>query len=47
MREYDHVMYQDDTVEPYTTYYYRVRAVNAAGQKGPFSDEATVNIKDN
>jgi hypothetical protein len=42
LREFDHVMYQDDTVEPDTAYYYRVRAVDAAGQKGEFSDETAV-----
>jgi hypothetical protein len=41
-REFDHIMYQDDTVEPRITYYYRVCAIDAAGQKGPFSDEASV-----
>jgi hypothetical protein len=46
VREYDHAMYQDDAVEPYTVYYYRVRAVDAAGQKGPFSDEAAVKINE-
>jgi hypothetical protein len=45
-REYDHIMYQDDAVEPYTTYYYRVRAVDASGQKGPFSRAAAVNVED-
>jgi hypothetical protein len=42
LREYDHAMYQDNTVEAFSEYYYRVRAVDAAGQKGPFSDEAAV-----
>jgi hypothetical protein len=42
LREYDHIMYQDNTVEAFSEYYYRVCAVDAAGQKGPFSDEATV-----
>jgi hypothetical protein len=41
-RDFDHIMYQDDTVEPCATYYYRVRAVDAAGQKGEFSEEASV-----
>jgi hypothetical protein len=39
---YDHMMYQDNTVQPETLYYYRVRAVDTAGQTGPFSTEATV-----
>ena len=38
-------MYQDDAVEAFSEYYYRVRAVDAAGQKGPFSDEAAVTTK--
>jgi hypothetical protein len=44
VREYDHAMYQDDAVEPLTAYYYRVCAVDAAGQAGPFSDDAAVKI---
>ena len=35
-------MYADETVGPETTYYYKVCAVDAAGQKGAFSNEATV-----
>jgi hypothetical protein len=38
LNEYDHQMYFDTTVLPVTTYYYRVCAVDTAGQKGPFSD---------
>jgi hypothetical protein len=44
-REYDHIMYQDNAVEAFSEYFYRVRAVDAAGQKGPFSDEATLTTK--
>ena len=44
-RDYDHMMYQDDTVQPGTTYYYRVCAVDTAGQRGPFCAEATVCTK--
>jgi hypothetical protein len=40
--DYDHLMYEDETVRPQTTYYYRVRAADTAGQKGPFSTEASV-----
>jgi hypothetical protein len=40
--DYDHMMYEDSDVQPRTTYYYRVRAVDTAGQKGPFSAEASV-----
>jgi len=43
--DYDHMMFQDDTVQPGTTYYYRVCAVDAAGQRGPFSLEAAVRTK--
>ena len=42
LREFDHIMYQDNTVEAFSEYYYRVRAVDAVGQKGPFSEEAAV-----
>jgi chitodextrinase len=41
----DHLKFQDDTVQPGTTYYYRVRAVDTAGQRGPFSLEASVRTK--
>ena len=40
--DYDHQMFEDDDVQPLTTYYYQVRAVDTAGQKGPFSTEASV-----
>lgn len=42
MKEYDHAMYADTGVEPSDNYHYRVRAIDAAGQKGPFSEEAAV-----
>lgn len=42
MKEYDHAMYADTGVEPSGRYYYRVCAVDASGQKGPFSEEAVV-----
>jgi hypothetical protein len=32
--EYDHMMFLDETVAPDTAYFYRVRAVDAAGQPG-------------
>ncbi len=35
-KEFDHIMYQDETVEPDTAYFYRIRAVNALGGKGSF-----------
>lgn len=40
LREFDHQMYRDEKVQPGTTYYYRVCAVDAAGQAGPYSLEA-------
>lgn len=40
MDEFDHIMYDDHEVEPETTYYYRVCAVDTAGNRGPYSDEA-------
>ena len=43
--DYDHMMFQDDTVQPGTTYYYRVCAVDTAGQRGPFSLEAAARTK--
>ena len=45
MGDYDHMMYVDETVQPATTYHYRVRAVDAAGAKGAFSDEVAVTTK--
>jgi hypothetical protein len=38
--EYDHLMFADLETKANTTYYYRVCAVDAVGQKGPFSEEA-------
>ena len=43
--DYDHIMFQDDMLKPATTYYYRVCAVDTAGQRGPVSREATVRTK--
>jgi chitodextrinase len=43
--DYDHMMFQDNAVQPATTYYYRVCALDAAGQRGPFSQEAAVRTK--
>ena len=43
--DYDHMMFQDNTVQPATAYYYRVCAVDTAGQQGPFSLEAAVLTK--
>jgi len=44
--DYDHAMFQDTSVEPGKAYFYKVRAVDAAGQAGPFSREASVRTKD-
>ena len=43
--DFDHQMYFDTAVEPTTTYYYRVCAVDAAGQRGPFSREGQATTK--
>jgi hypothetical protein len=43
--DFDHQMYLDTSVEPTTTYYYRVCAVDAAGQKGPFSRQVQATTK--
>ena len=45
LREFDHQMYFDRDVQPATTYFYRVAAVDTAGQTGPFSDEVSVTTK--
>lgn len=45
MGEYDHMMYQDDTVKPSITYYYPVCAVDTAGQRGRCSVAASVCTK--
>ena len=44
--DYDHQMFADENVEPVKTYYYRVCAVDAAGQRGPFSAEVSIQTKD-
>ena len=44
-REYDHAMFQDKTVEPGNTYYYKICAVDATGQKGAFSAESVMATK--
>jgi hypothetical protein len=46
MKEFDHLMYQDDGAAGSSEYFYRVRAVNSAGRKGPFSNEASVKLSD-
>lgn len=46
VREYDHATFQDDAVEPNTTYYYKVCAVDAARQKGAFSAEVSIHTKE-
>ena len=44
--EYDHMMFLDETVQPRTTYYYRVCAVDAAGQGDRSCGEASARTKD-
>jgi hypothetical protein len=44
--EFDHQMYQDETIEAGTDYYYRACAVDAAGQRGTYSDESHFRAKD-
>ena len=41
---YSHQMFQDKSVAPGTTYCYRVRAVDFAGSRGPFSAEVSGRI---
>jgi len=44
-RDYDHAFYMDETVEPETIYYYKVCAVDAAGQRSEFSPEVSIRTK--
>ena len=46
MSDYDHMMYLDESVQPMTTYYYRVCAVDVAGQRGEFSHEVAATTKE-
>lgn len=43
--DYDHAMFQDTIVKPGTVYYYKVRAVDASGQKGTCSQEVSIQTK--
>jgi hypothetical protein len=43
--DFDHQMYLDTAVEPATSYFYRVCAIDAVAQKGPFSQEVPVTTK--
>jgi hypothetical protein len=45
VKSFDHAMFRDDTVEPGTTYYYQVCAVDTAGQRGEFSEQARITTK--
>jgi hypothetical protein len=45
-KDYDHATIADMSVNPGTVYYYKVRAVDAAGQPGAFSVEAAVRTKE-
>jgi len=42
LKEYNRQLFVDEELEPYTTYYYKVAAVDDAGQLGEFSREASV-----
>ena len=44
--EYSHMMFSDKTTRPGTTYYYRIRSVDAAGQAGPFSSAANIHTQE-
>ncbi len=46
MGAFDHMMYQDDSALPRSAYYYRVCAVDDAGQRGPCSKEAEAHTKE-
>jgi hypothetical protein len=43
--EYDHTMFQDSIVKPGTVYFYKVRAVDASGQKGECSQEVSIRTR--
>jgi hypothetical protein len=45
LKEYNRQLFVDEEVEPYTTYYYKVAAVDDAGQLGEFSREASVSTR--
>jgi hypothetical protein len=45
LREYDRQVVTDETAAPGTTYYYRICAVDEAGQLGEFSEESSVKTK--
>ncbi|MCX6872579.1 MAG: hypothetical protein NTW21_02050 [Verrucomicrobia bacterium] len=44
-KDYDHAMCEDKSVEPDTQYYYKVCAVDAAGQNGACSGEVSIRTK--
>jgi hypothetical protein len=45
VNKFDHAMFLDTAVRPGTTYFYRVCAVDGAGQRGEFSNQAQVATK--
>lgn len=47
VKEYDHVTFADRSVRPGTSYTYKVRAVDTAGQPGAWSAEAAIRTKPN
>ncbi|MCP4403048.1 MAG: hypothetical protein GY801_37800 [bacterium] len=45
LKDYDRQLYTDMSVDADTTYYYKICAIDAAGQKGPLTEEAAVTTK--
>ncbi len=46
VKDYDHAAFEDRAVVANTTYYYKICAVDTAGQKGGFSKETSVRTKE-
>ncbi len=45
IREYDHAIFADKSAAPATANYYKIRAVDTAGQPGAFSEEVVIHTK--
>jgi hypothetical protein len=45
LKAYNRQIFVDEDVEPYTTYYYKVAAIDDAGQQGKFSREVSVTTR--